>query len=208
MIAGCLYPSLHFGHTRILPADRPTRDNDLPDPCVSCVPRTCSLASLLDFSRIRTLRRFAANWLRLSLLLLEAVPPWINEEDAWRYAHVNFRSFPFHLAGQRLQSCLDFDRTLGFPGEGPGFGLPCLSWTSACLAFLHAVLLSSALLGAAISFGLCCVFGFKALAQKKGRPASASRFRLRPCVPRPFGCPRKCFNAFGFFWGFSWHYPM
>ena len=82
------------------------------------------------------------------------------------------------------------------------------SWTSACLAFLHAVLLSSALLGAAISFGLCCVFGFKALTQKKGRPASASRFRLRPCVPRPFGCPRKCFNAFGFFWGFSWHYPM
>ena len=189
LIAGCLYPSLHFGPTRILPADHPTRDHDLPDPCESCVPKPCPFADLLDFSRIRTLRRFASNWLRLFLLLLETVPPWINDKDAWRYGHVNFRSFSAH---RRFHGYLEFDQTLVFPGEGPGFGpFSCRPWALACLVFPCTVILSSALLTAAILFGLCCSLGLLALAQKKGRPATASRFRLHPCVPGPFGFPRK-----------------
>ncbi|CAK9106382.1 Methyltransferase-like protein 5 [Durusdinium trenchii] len=50
-----------------------------------------SNVSLSALVKGRTLRRFASNWLRLFLLLLETVPPWINDKDAWRYGHVNFR---------------------------------------------------------------------------------------------------------------------
>ena len=42
--------------------------------------------------------------------------------DSWRYAHVDFKHYPCHASRPGLGHMMDFDATLGFPGEGPRFG--------------------------------------------------------------------------------------
>ena len=51
-LGGCLYPSIHFGPTRILPADCPTRDHDFPKPTSSFLQGQESLQVLLKFSKV------------------------------------------------------------------------------------------------------------------------------------------------------------
>lgn len=74
-VAGALYPAYHFGPTRLLPADHPTRDNDFASPCRSLAPSGTTCTELLQFSKISGLARKGANWVRLVLLLLQALPP-------------------------------------------------------------------------------------------------------------------------------------
>lgn len=73
-IAGGIFPAYSFAPTRWNPADAPTRDKDMPSP----VP--FSLNGFLDFSSLSSLHsvvlnRPSSNWVRLSLLVLVALPP-------------------------------------------------------------------------------------------------------------------------------------
>jgi hypothetical protein len=61
-VAGGLYPAYHFGPTRLNIADCPTRDLELPEPCIALVEQFKSFESLLDFASLTSLRRPSANW--------------------------------------------------------------------------------------------------------------------------------------------------
>ena len=147
LVVGCLYPSIHFGPTRILPADCPTRDHDFPEARDSFTQADINKASLLDFARVSGLRRFAANWVRLSLMLLGGIPPWFGSAESWRFAHVHPSRYPCAPRSQLGFNPLDFDATRGFFGEGPLFWGPLSGseagehWTCSWLCSFLAVLL-------------------------------------------------------------------
>ena len=120
VVAGGLYPAYLFGPTRIIPADHPTRDHAIPEPSTSIADMDLDFCQLLDFAGIQGLSRFAANWVRLSLLMLARPVPWWSSRESWRYAHLSAKSYRFSKAARRSAvTPLEFDQTLGYPGEGP-----------------------------------------------------------------------------------------
>ena len=145
IIAGCLYPAYHFGPTRLNVADAPTRDCPLPDACDSVLPVGCGFDSLLDFCSLSSLNRAGANWIRLTLLVAKLDLKWKSLSESWRYSHVKFGRWPFVAGASR--SSLDFDQTLGFPGEGP------FDWISRDLCPSRAIVVSLCL----VAVGLLCV---------------------------------------------------
>lgn len=118
-LAGCLYPSCHFFLTRLNTSDHPTRDKPIPPPLASFLDFDSELHQLLSLHNMSGLRRFAANWVRLVLLLIGAGRPWVSTHDSWRYASWTYASYPYHRCSAPREAQLAFDRTLGFPGEGP-----------------------------------------------------------------------------------------
>ena len=102
LLAG-LYVSFHFVPTRLNPADCPTRDYPLPLPSQSSFVRFLTQDEVYEGLAAPKLRRWAANWARLCLLLTPHAPGLLPQLG-WR----NFHRFR-----------MDFDKTLGFPGEGP-----------------------------------------------------------------------------------------
>lgn len=129
-IAGSLYPSFHFCPTRLNSSDNPTRDNELPSSQCASFTAGKDLETLAGLSKIAGLRRFASNWARLVLLLLGGRLPWINDHrQSWRFSHYRFSAYPYLWNSARVEkssvdfSSLDFDSTLGFPGEGPPVAL-------------------------------------------------------------------------------------
>ena len=62
LVAGCLYPALHFFPTRSNKADHPTRNKDIPDPVPNSVLQEKSLEEVISLAKIPGLKRFAANW--------------------------------------------------------------------------------------------------------------------------------------------------
>ena len=125
-VAGCLYPSYHFCPTRLNPSDCPTRDTPLPDPAVTSFVDGLESDSLYALVKASGLKRFASNWARLVCLVLGGSFGWHSEASgSWRFAHYSKNAYPFRwiskLARQSPCGPLDFDQTLGFPGEGPAF---------------------------------------------------------------------------------------
>ena len=113
-VAFGLYSAGRFTPTRFNPADCPTRDKELP-PKLRLLVDGCSEEELMWLSGLCQMRRWISNWLRLSILLR---PQWIaffsSSESLRRYGP----AFPCNL-----DFPMDFDQTLGFPGEGP-----CPTW--------------------------------------------------------------------------------
>ena len=105
-----LYVGARFAPTRLNPADCPTRDTVLPDPS-SLVSQDLSPDGLTFMASICNLRRWIANWCRLTLLLSPSLLDFHLDLSS-------MRSYPITPA---LESewTLDFDSTLGYPGEGP-----------------------------------------------------------------------------------------
>ena len=113
-VAYGLYGVGRFTPTRINPADAPTRDYHCLEPCERSLLSEKSedeVAWLLSRPR---LRRWSANWARLTLLLLPGLVPFSLEGG--RRVH---SIYP--LDGPDVS--LDFDSCLGYPGEGPCFNL-------------------------------------------------------------------------------------
>ena len=133
-IAGCLYPAYHFCPTRYNPSDCPTRDVPLPDPAANSFVFDLPDDSLYALSSSAGLRRFASNWVRLVLLLLGGRFGWHDvRTGSWRFAHYQKTSYPYRWISSSVSRIspvvpMDFDQTLGFPGEGP--------FTVRCLAFV------------------------------------------------------------------------
>eukprot|EP00435_Cladocopium_sp_Y103_P034036 s1336_g8.t1 len=125
-VVGSLYPAHHFSPTRWNPADHPTRDTEIPEPLPSGIDPEASLSELLDFAQGENLRRPFANWVRLFTCLRPAPYGWYSASDSWRFMHHKLKHFPFRFALRHAMSSasmMDFDATLGFPGEGPSFSL-------------------------------------------------------------------------------------
>ena len=137
LIAGCLYPALHFFPTRSNKADQPTRNVPIPDGVPHSVLYQKDLDGVLSLARVPGLKRFAANWVRLVLLLAKKPLPWLHSKESWRFSHYAPNAYPVswcsRLARKVCHDQFDFDSTLRFPGEGP-FGFlffwTCLSVSS------------------------------------------------------------------------------
>ena len=105
-----IYVGARFSPTRLNPADCPTRDIPFPSPC-QLVSQDCSPNGLSFLASICNLRRWAANWCRLTLLLHPALLEFHLDASC-------HRSYPI-IPALESEWTLDFDSTLGYPGEGP-----------------------------------------------------------------------------------------
>ena len=105
-----LYQAGRYAPTRMNPADHPTRDTEIPE---RTSPGFGALSSreLRWLSSLSGLRRWTANWIRVSLLLC---PSWIS----FFSSHHCFRQYGPAYDLDPL-SFMDFNPSLGFPGEGP-----------------------------------------------------------------------------------------
>eukprot|EP00438_Fugacium_kawagutii_P022811 Skav208203 [mRNA] locus=scaffold2026:167899:172464:+ [translate_table: standard] len=111
-IAYGLYPAGRFTPTRINPGDFPSRDLPLPSPSPLSLREGRSALGLTELASLPPLRRWASNWLRLLLLLSPKVSSLCFENRAELR-----RSSPFPVLAHEWS--MDFDATLGYPGEGP-----------------------------------------------------------------------------------------
>ena len=145
-----IYYTLPFCPTRWNTADCPTRDKPLPCPIEGLQLNSWSRTDLFKLAGLMKLRRWASNWVRLVLLLLG--PNVLSLADRSLFRQVRESRFPEQTTHF---GALDFDMTLGYPGEGPV--MPCINWISFANGFLcvlsawglllsHSPLLSFALL--------------------------------------------------------------
>ena len=147
MVAAAIYLTLPFVPTRWNPSDDPTRDAELRGVYGSLSLEDWEEESIYLLSEMPKLRRWASNWVRLVLRSLGE--PALHFSDRSTFRQV---ADPISLWSGRGGGSMDFDQTLGFPGEGP----PCLSapncispWISIGLL---ACLCSIALLWTTIAF--------------------------------------------------------
>ena len=133
-VAFGLYPAFPCCPTRLMPADGPFRGSDppLPVPCLG--PGWTCGSRLLDLQRMPRLRRWASNWVRLFFRLASPSSAVLCPD----------RRFSTFASRTSVHSGMDFDATLGFPGEGPfpwffrvlGFGC-----CGVCVDLSHGMLL-------------------------------------------------------------------
>ncbi len=109
-----LYPAGRFAPTRANPADHPTRCTTIPPPVPCSLWKTLDFHSLSSLAQIQKLRRWASNWARL-VLLSSSLSSYLHQ------SYLNRRHAPFPISLHEW--ALDFDSTLGFPGEGLSFQL-------------------------------------------------------------------------------------
>ena len=131
-VAGGLYVNVPFVPTRLNCSDDPTRDAPLRSPSGSF---NVSLWDRKDWymtASLPKLRRWCSNWVRLILSLVG--PSGLRWNDRSVYRQCSVAPSPSGFLG------LDFDSTLGFPGEGPCLRLlfcllcpsfVCWPWSSA-----------------------------------------------------------------------------
>eukprot|EP00435_Cladocopium_sp_Y103_P006820 s1974_g2.t1 len=106
-----LYPAGRYTPTRNNPADAPSRGEEIPCPVPLSLLHGLSGEKVSALARLSSLRRWIANWARLTLLLAPAIISFLA-------ARSDFRRHP-QLPVEDHEWEMDFDSTLGFPGEGP-----------------------------------------------------------------------------------------
>ena len=118
-----------FCPTRLNCADDPTRDHELRRPVKGLNWRSLSDEELWALASIRLTKRWASNWIRLVVLLMGPYVAELSNRALYRYSRLSpsFASLcPFNTerSAQQIHTgdSLDFDQTLGFPGEGPFLG--------------------------------------------------------------------------------------
>ena len=144
--AAGLYFCLPFCPTRLNPADDPTRDVEVRQGTSSARALDLSIGELHQLAGCKALRRWAANWFRLVLIVCGKEVIYFKQKNL-------FRACPYLslLPARQCEPTMEFDQTLGFPGEGPRaleffclllfVGLPIkepgsvsLSWTFAAIS--------------------------------------------------------------------------
>ena len=108
-VAYGLYPAGRFVPTRWNPADAPSRGGDLSEKAVCSIMDGLSVQEIAAVASIRGLRRWAANWARLVLLTCPGLVDFLLRPGR---RHPNLPISP-------REWFMDFDATLGYPGEGP-----------------------------------------------------------------------------------------
>lgn len=113
-VAYGLYMAGRFAPTRMMPADHPSRGQQIPPPVQHSVTRALDLPELGFLVSLPRLKRWISNWSRLVLLLQPNIISFHAQPSSYRIYPAS------HLPNPHL--FMDFDSSLGFPGEGPGFG--------------------------------------------------------------------------------------
>lgn len=161
-------------------SDDPTRDVRVREPVSRQICSGLSISDLQLVAQSKGLRRWAANWVRLMCLLIGKEVFSFGDKSVFR------RPFSALVPAKRpgLEHVLDFDQTLGYPGEGP-FALLFLC------CFPH--LFSSIGPGNAVhSWTFAAIFLVKAMATplQPRNPGDLSRAKIRAQRgPLPQGRP-------------------
>ena len=112
MIAADLYVTIPYVPTRLNCADDPTRLHEVRPPTRGLDLHFWAEEDVFELASRGGLRKSYANWGCLILGLLGPSVLKLSDRSA-------YRSYPLHPRLQPDHSSLDFDRSLGFPGEGP-----------------------------------------------------------------------------------------
>ena len=123
-VAAGLYPAAHFCPTRLNTSDAPTRHRELPAPCPASLLSGLPAESLYRLSCLGGLSRASSGWLRLVLLYAElrGASPRVSLIKALTLKSRD--CLPLSPACGCAEpaaggNALEFDQTLGYPGEGP-----------------------------------------------------------------------------------------
>lgn len=129
MVAFGQYLVTPFCPTRLNCADDPTRERPLRPPVPGLQLSCLSESDLWAIASIRLTNRWASNWVRLVLTVLGPYVTCLADRSSYRFSYLSAEQRrDFGHGNQRDHStcapvvALDFDQTLGFPGEGPFFG--------------------------------------------------------------------------------------
>ena len=146
LVAFGLYMVNPFCPTRLNVADDPTRCRPVRDASPGLNWRDLPIKTLWDLAEVKPTRKWASNWLRLKLLLskLQVLPMAMSSS---RLPLLDSPCLVFGPSGN-AERCpqfvfheIDFDSTLGFPGEGPPQATCCFgflsSWTLPALLLLQ-----------------------------------------------------------------------
>ena len=125
-VAYGLYGAGRFTPTRINPADAPTRDYSCQEPWERSILDEKTEEEIAWILSRPKMRRWAANWARLTLLVS---PSWVS--FAGGEGKRILSGYP--LDGPEV--CFDFDSSLGFPGEGPNGFIASIPSSSCFLSF-------------------------------------------------------------------------
>ena len=98
LIAGDIYPALHYAPTRLNPADHPSRRNELLEPLRACRAMDLSENELFQMAKVSGLKRSFANWARLILFAAGGRLLWWSTGSCWRFQHWGLRNFPYKKA--------------------------------------------------------------------------------------------------------------
>ena len=114
-VAAGLYFSVPYVPTRLNVSDDPTRSVSLRIPSGSFDVSDWSHEDLYCLAALPKLRKWSSNWVRLVLSLLGSSALSLSDRSICRRCYPSCCvDFPPHPVVQ-----MDFDSTLGFPGEGP-----------------------------------------------------------------------------------------
>ena len=109
-IAGDIYLVTPYVPTRLNRADDPTRHTGIRPAESDAFYEAWGVEDLYKLAEIKRLRRWASNWITLLVRLCGPTPLHWNDRSLYRSPYPSrYRSTPL----------MDFDQTLGFPGEGP-----------------------------------------------------------------------------------------
>ena len=139
-VAGGIYLSVPFVPTRLNASDDPTRDRPIRSPAPSLGVFDMTTDNLFKLAGVMKTRRWASNWVRLIIKICGIRVLDLTD----RATHRQTDPFP-RIPG--FETALDFDCTLGYPGEGP------------LLAFMILILVFEKNLAAAIFIGPSLVVG-------------------------------------------------
>ena len=142
-----------FCPTRLNCADDPTRDTPLRGPVRGCDWRSFSRRELWAMASIRTTKKWASNWVRLTFLLVGPVLTQFADRSVYRWSlladsdrsTVDSASSKASLSNDF--SSFDFDQTLGFPGEGPSISAQRPPSASSFVGFSRSLSLSRSMPG-------------------------------------------------------------
>ena len=115
-LAGGLYFSVPFVPTRLNVPDDPTRNVPLRLPSGSYNVFDWSADQLYDFAALPKLRRWSSNWVRLVISVCGPRVLSLTDRSVYRHAFPHCGCLPLRTS---FVPPMDFDATLGFPGEGP-----------------------------------------------------------------------------------------
>ena len=113
-VAAGIYPSIPFTPTRLNCADDPTRLREVRTPGQGLDLASWTRDQLFELAALPKAKRWASNWIRLVLCLLGPTVLRLHKRHEYRQANL-----PEILQDMSSDHLMEFDSTLGFPGEGP-----------------------------------------------------------------------------------------
>ena len=179
-VAAGLYFTTPFCPTRLNPADDPSRLCEVREPIDGSWMEDCTQEDLYHMATLKPFRRWTSNWISLVIKILGPRVLVFNDRSL-------FRSFPITPA-VLYHHKMDFDSTLGFPGEGPLFFLLLILMLGICsstprLSFLPLLSLSPPFLSGAVVYAMPLQFRNVRDAARAGARASVELIPGRQVLP-------------------------